>query len=118
MTLLENAMMRPPLPTCSMAWPMTTSIRPKVARVLRKSHSRARPPAASSGDHPAQPASARDRLHTPCSSRVDSYLQVTTTQTAVEDAGVGFPEPEALHLFDPFFTTKPHGLGMGLSISR
>jgi len=37
---------------------------------------------------------------------------------AVEDAGVGFPEPEALHLFDPFFTTKPQGLGMGLSISR
>jgi PAS domain S-box-containing protein len=37
---------------------------------------------------------------------------------AVEDAGVGFPEPEALRLFDPFFTTKPHGLGMGLSISR
>ena len=37
---------------------------------------------------------------------------------AVEDAGVGFPEPEPLHLFDPFFTTKPHGLGMGLSISR
>jgi two-component system, LuxR family, sensor kinase FixL len=36
----------------------------------------------------------------------------------VEDAGVGFCEPEALHLFDPFFTTKPHGLGMGLSISR
>ena len=37
---------------------------------------------------------------------------------AVEDAGIGFPEPEPLHLFDPFFTTKPHGLGMGLSISR
>jgi hypothetical protein len=36
----------------------------------------------------------------------------------VEDAGVGFREPDALHLFDPFFTTKPHGLGMGLSISR
>jgi PAS domain S-box-containing protein len=36
----------------------------------------------------------------------------------VEDAGVGFPEPEALRLFDPFFTTKPNGLGMGLSISR
>jgi two-component system, LuxR family, sensor kinase FixL len=36
----------------------------------------------------------------------------------VEDTGVGFRELEALHLFDPFFTTKPHGLGMGLSISR
>jgi two-component system sensor kinase FixL len=37
---------------------------------------------------------------------------------AVEDAGVGLPDPDAAHLFDPFYTTKPGGLGMGLSISR
>ena len=37
---------------------------------------------------------------------------------AVEDAGVGFGEADAPRLFEAFYTTKPHGLGMGLSISR
>src|SRR3989475_8917269 len=37
---------------------------------------------------------------------------------AVEDAGVGFLEPEVARLFEAFYTTKPGGLGMGLSISR
>jgi predicted ATPase/signal transduction histidine kinase len=37
---------------------------------------------------------------------------------SVQDSGPGF-EPKSLeHLFDAFYTTKPHGLGMGLAISR
>jgi signal transduction histidine kinase len=37
---------------------------------------------------------------------------------AVRDSGRGL-DPTALeHLFDAFYTTKPHGLGMGLAISR
>jgi len=36
----------------------------------------------------------------------------------VEDAGIGFGEDGAARLFEAFYTTKPHGLGMGLSISR
>ena len=36
----------------------------------------------------------------------------------VHDSGAGFP-PEAEHrIFEAFYTTKPHGLGMGLRISR
>jgi C4-dicarboxylate-specific signal transduction histidine kinase len=37
---------------------------------------------------------------------------------AIEDAGVGFRQDEAVRLFEPFYTTKAGGLGMGLSISR
>lgn len=36
----------------------------------------------------------------------------------VEDRGIGLTAEMAEKIFDPFFTTKPHGLGMGLSISR
>ena len=37
---------------------------------------------------------------------------------AVHDAGPGL-EPQRLNrLFDAFYTPKPHGLGMGLAISR
>jgi len=36
----------------------------------------------------------------------------------VEDTGVGLDPENAERIFDPFFTTKPHGIGMGLSISR
>jgi C4-dicarboxylate-specific signal transduction histidine kinase len=36
----------------------------------------------------------------------------------VEDCGVGLSRETADKIFDPFFTTKPHGIGMGLSISR
>lgn len=39
-------------------------------------------------------------------------------EIAVSDSGHGIPLDKAGNLFDPFFTTKPHGLGIGLTISR
>ncbi|WP_349643840.1 PAS domain S-box protein [Bradyrhizobium sp. LMTR 3] len=36
----------------------------------------------------------------------------------VDDTGAGISEDMALKLFQPFSTTKPHGMGVGLSISR
>ena len=36
----------------------------------------------------------------------------------VEDCGKGLNADELRLLFEPFFTTKPHGMGMGLAISR
>jgi signal transduction histidine kinase len=36
----------------------------------------------------------------------------------VEDSGVGLDPAAGEKIFDAFFTTKPHGIGMGLSISR
>jgi C4-dicarboxylate-specific signal transduction histidine kinase len=37
---------------------------------------------------------------------------------SVSDTGVGVPEKRADEIFAAFFTTKPHGIGMGLPISR
>ena len=39
-------------------------------------------------------------------------------EIAVGDAGPGIPTGMLGKVFDPFFTTKPHGMGMGLAISR
>jgi C4-dicarboxylate-specific signal transduction histidine kinase len=36
----------------------------------------------------------------------------------VEDSGMGLDAEVDDKIFNPFFTTKPHGIGMGLSISR
>ena len=37
---------------------------------------------------------------------------------SVSDTGVGLPPDQVDRIFNAFFTTKPHGIGMGLSISR
>jgi hypothetical protein len=37
---------------------------------------------------------------------------------AMRDSGVGFSEEGLRRIFEPFYTTKPHGMGIGLSISR
>ena len=37
---------------------------------------------------------------------------------SVEDSGPGLDPKSLDHIFDAFYTTKPHGLGMGLAISR
>jgi signal transduction histidine kinase len=42
----------------------------------------------------------------------------SSVKVTVEDRGVGLDPETATKIFDPFFTTKPHGIGMGLSISR
>lgn len=39
-------------------------------------------------------------------------------QVDVEDSGPGLAPEARDKAFDPFFTTKPHGLGLGLSLSR
>jgi len=39
-------------------------------------------------------------------------------QVTVQDNGPGFASSVTPRLFEPFFTTKPHGMGMGLVISR
>jgi C4-dicarboxylate-specific signal transduction histidine kinase len=42
----------------------------------------------------------------------------TEVLVSIEDSGGGISAETAEKIFDPFFTTKPHGIGMGLSISR
>lgn len=37
---------------------------------------------------------------------------------SVQDSGIGINGQDVEKIFDPFYTTKPHGLGMGLAISR
>jgi two-component system sensor kinase FixL len=39
-------------------------------------------------------------------------------QISVRDCGTGIPPNLIDRLFEPFVSTKPHGLGLGLSISR
>ncbi len=49
---------------------------------------------------------------------VTSRNEASQVIVAIQDSGVGI-DPENLdQLFNPFFTTKPHGMGMGLAISR
>jgi C4-dicarboxylate-specific signal transduction histidine kinase len=48
-------------------------------------------------------------------SGIDESKQVVIS---VQDSGPGFDAESLEHLFEAFYTTKPHGLGMGLAISR
>ncbi|MDB6039679.1 MAG: sensor histidine kinase protein [Verrucomicrobiales bacterium] len=41
-----------------------------------------------------------------------------SVQVVVQDTGAGIKRDVVERLFEPFYTTKPHGLGMGLAISR
>jgi signal transduction histidine kinase len=41
-----------------------------------------------------------------------------TALVAVRDSGVGIGQQSFEEISEAFFTTKPHGMGMGLSISR
>jgi two-component system, LuxR family, sensor kinase FixL len=47
--------------------------------------------------------------------RLDGAQRV---EVAVDDGGPGIPADTMAQIFNPFFTTKPHGMGMGLAISR
>jgi len=44
--------------------------------------------------------------------------EVTYVLVTVRDSGPGLDPKNVSRLFDAFYTTKPHGLGMGLAISR
>ena len=39
-------------------------------------------------------------------------------QVSIADNGPGLPESEMTRIFEPFMTKKPHGVGLGLAISR
>ena len=39
-------------------------------------------------------------------------------EIAVADTGPGISQEIAAKLFQPFVTSKPHGMGVGLSVSR
>jgi len=41
-----------------------------------------------------------------------------SVRVAVQDTGSGIDPKRMKDIFNPFYTTKPHGLGLGLSISR
>jgi PAS domain S-box-containing protein len=47
-----------------------------------------------------------------------STAESGTIEVVVCDTGPGLSAESSDKLFEPFFTTKPHGLGLGLSLSR
>jgi signal transduction histidine kinase len=49
---------------------------------------------------------------------VRTNVGVRDVSVAVEDSGIGLEGADVERLFDPFHTTKPHGMGIGLSVSR
>ncbi|MFI5397730.1 MAG: chemotaxis protein CheB [Candidatus Binatia bacterium] len=65
---------------------------------------------------------AIDALREAPSDRREIQLKVWAAkgmaELAVRDTGTGVSAAATERMFEPFFTTKPHGLGMGLAISR
>jgi C4-dicarboxylate-specific signal transduction histidine kinase len=61
-------------------------------------------------------AMAAERVRRPVSLRTAATQGAVTIE--VRDYGPGIPSDTLPRLFEPFFTTKPHGLGVGLAISR
>ncbi len=51
-------------------------------------------------------------------SRVDMDDGCPAVTISVEDHGVGLQAEDLERLFEAFYTTKPHGMGLGLAISR
>jgi signal transduction histidine kinase len=48
----------------------------------------------------------------------DRHDSRPAARISVQDCGIGLGAAETERLFDAFYTTKPHGMGMGLAISR
>jgi len=49
---------------------------------------------------------------------ISSAADAEEVSVTVEDSGVGIDVEAAERIFGSFYTTKPHGIGMGLAISR
>jgi len=49
---------------------------------------------------------------------VSTFVDADMAVASIADTGTGLEDAAAERLFQPFFTTKPHGMGIGLSISR
>jgi signal transduction histidine kinase len=50
--------------------------------------------------------------------RLDTQDGHPAVTIRVEDRGIGLEPEDMGRLFDAFYTTKPHGMGLGLAISR
>src|SRR5207245_6090356 len=50
--------------------------------------------------------------------RPDTQDGSPAARISVHDCGIGLQAGQADQLFEAFYTTKPHGMGMGLAISR
>jgi C4-dicarboxylate-specific signal transduction histidine kinase len=50
--------------------------------------------------------------------RSDTQDGSPAARISVQDCGIGLHAGQAERLFEAFYTTKPHGMGMGLAISR
>jgi len=54
----------------------------------------------------------------PVAIKVKTTAMLNMAQVTVQDSGPGLDDQTAGRIFDPFFSTKPHGMGLGLAISR
>jgi len=50
--------------------------------------------------------------------RADTHDGSPAATISVQDRGIGFEAGHGERLFEAFYTTKPHGMGLGLAISR